>query len=64
MLTLTKYKNQSATNKEQQIQKLNSVLEKGQSMKKIMVKHNIELKAHNWTLQTKIITERKISKEI
>ena len=34
----------SATNKEQQIQKLNSKLEKEQGTKKIMAKENIELK--------------------
>ena len=34
----------SATNKEQQIQKLNSKLEKEQGIKKIMAKENIELK--------------------
>ena len=35
----------SATDKEQQIQKLNTILEKEQGMKKIMAKDNIELKA-------------------
>ena len=44
----------SATNKEQQIQKLNSILEKEQGMKKIMAKDNIELKVQNQTLQTKM----------
>ena len=44
----------SATDKEQQIQKLNSILEKEQGMKKIMAKDNIELKAQNQTLQTKM----------
>ena len=44
----------SAANKEQQIQKLNTILEKEQGMKKIMVKDNIELKAQNQTLQTKM----------
>ena len=44
----------SATDKEQQIQKLNTILEKEQGMKKIMVKDNIELKAQNQTLQTKM----------
>ena len=43
----------SATDKEQQIQKLNTILEKEQGMKKIMAKDNIELKAQNQTLQTK-----------
>ena len=42
----------SATDKEQQIQKLNTILEKEQGMKKIMAKDNIELKAQNQTLQT------------
>ena len=36
----------SATDKKQQIQKLNSILEKEQGMKKIMAKDNIELKVH------------------
>ena len=44
----------SATDKEQQIQKLKSVLEKKQGMKKIMAKDNIELKVQNQTLQTKM----------
>ena len=44
----------SATDKEQQIQKLNSILEKEQGMKKIMAKENIELKVQNQTLQTKM----------
>ena len=44
----------SATDKEQQIQKLNTILEKEQGMKKIMAKDNIELKAQNQTLQTKM----------
>ena len=44
----------SATDKEQQIQKLNTILEKEQGMKKIMAKGNIELKAQNQTLQTKM----------
>ena len=35
----------SATDKEQQIQKVNTILEKEQGMKKIMAKDNIELKA-------------------
>ena len=39
----------SATDKQQQMQKLNSILEKEQGMKKIMAKDNIEL-----TLQTKM----------
>ena len=47
----------SATDKEQQIQKLNSILEKEQSMKKIMPKDNIELNAQNQALQTKIRKE-------
>ena len=42
----------SAKDKEQQIQKLNSILEKDQGMK-IMAKDNIELKTQNRTLQTK-----------
>ena len=44
----------SASNKEQQIQKLNTILEKEQGMKKIMAKYNIELKAQNQSLQTKM----------
>ena len=44
----------SATDKEQQIQKLNSILEKEQGMKKIMAKENIELIVQNQTLQTKM----------
>ena len=44
----------SATDKEHQIQKLNTILEKEQGMKKIMAKDNIELKAQNQTLQTKM----------
>ena len=44
----------SATDKEQQIQKLNTILEKEQGMKKIMAKDNIELKAQNQSLQTKM----------
>ena len=42
----------SATDKEQQIQKLNSILEKEQGMKKIMAKDNIELKLQNQTIQS------------
>ena len=42
----------SATDKKQQIQKLNSILEKEQGMKKIMAKDNIELKVQNQTPQT------------
>ena len=37
----------SATDKEKQIQKLNTILEKEHGMKKIMAKDNIELKAQN-----------------
>ena len=44
----------SVTDKEKQIQKLNSIPEKEQGMKKIMAKDNIELKAQNQTLQTKM----------
>ena len=44
----------SATDKEQQIQKLNAILKKQQSMKKIMTKYNIELKSQKQTLQTKM----------
>ena len=44
----------SATDKEQQIQKLNTILEKEQGMKKIMAKDNIELKTQNQTLQAKM----------
>ena len=44
----------SATDKEQQIQKLNTILEKEQGIKKIMAKDNIELKAQNHTLRTKM----------
>ena len=40
----------SATDKEQQIQKL----KKKHGMKKIMAKDNIELKVQNQTLQTKL----------
>ena len=49
----------SATDKEQQIQKLNSILEKEQGMKKIMAKENIELKVQNQTLQTKMRETKK-----
>ena len=49
----------SATDKEQQIQKLNTILEKEQSMKKIMAKYNIELKAQNQSLQTKMQETKK-----
>ena len=38
----------------QQIQKLDTILEKEQGRKKIMAKDNIELKAQNPTLQTKL----------
>ena len=51
---LDKIQISSATDKEQQIQKLNTILEKEQGMKKIMAKDNIELKAQNQTLQTKM----------
>ena len=44
----------SATDKEQQIQKLNAILEKEQGMKKIMTKYNIALKSQNQTLQKKM----------
>ena len=44
----------SVTDKEQQTQKLNAILEKEQGMKKMMAKDNIELKAQNQTLQTKM----------
>ena len=44
----------SATDKEQQIQKLHAILKKEQSMKKIMTKYNIELKSQKQTLQTKM----------
>ena len=44
----------SATDKEQQVQKFNTKLEKEQGIKKIMAKDNIELKAQNKTLQTKM----------
>ena len=40
----------SATDKEQQTQKLNAILKKEQGMKKIMTKDNIKLKAQNETL--------------
>ena len=43
----------SATDKEQQIQILNTILEKEQGMNKIRAKDNVELKAPNQTLQTK-----------
>ena len=49
----------SASNKEQQIQKLNTILEKEQGMKKIMAKYNIELKAQNQSLQTKMQETKK-----
>ena len=39
-----------ATDKEQQVQKLNSILEKEQGMKKITAKNNIELKVQNQSL--------------
>ena len=42
------------TDKEQQIQKLNTMLEKEQGVKKIMAKDNMELKARNQTLQKKM----------
>ena len=51
---LDKIQISSATDKEQQIQKLNTILEKEQGMKKIMAKDNIELKAQNQTLQAKM----------
>ena len=44
----------AATDKEQQIQKLNTMLEKEQGVKKIMAKDNMELKAQNQTLQKKM----------
>ena len=44
----------SVVDKEQQIQKLNSILEKERVMKKIIAKDNIELKEQNWTLQPKM----------
>ena len=44
----------SVTDKEQQIQKLNAILEKEQGMKKIMTKYNIALKSQNQTLQKKM----------
>ena len=44
----------TATDKKQQIKKLNLILEKEQGMKKIMAKDNIELKAQNQTLQKKM----------
>ena len=51
----------SATDKEQQIQKRNSIMEKEQCMKKIMAKDNIELKVQNQTLQKKMrLKPRKI----
>ena len=49
----------SATDKDQQIKKLNTILEKEQDMKKIMTKDNIELKAQNQTLQTKMPEKQK-----
>ena len=51
---LNKIQIRSGTDKEQKIQKLNAILEKEQGMKKIMAKDNIELKAQNQTLQTKM----------
>ena len=56
---LNKIKISSATDKEQQIQKLNTILEKEQDMKKIMAKDNVELKAQNQTLQTKMQEKKK-----
>ena len=44
----------SATDKKQQIQKLNTILEKQQCLKKMIAKGNMELKAQNQTLQTKM----------
>ena len=44
----------AATDKEQQIQKLNTMLEKEQGVKKIMAKDNMELKVQNQTLQKKM----------
>ena len=49
-----KIQTSSATDKEQQIQKLNLILEKEHDMKKIMAKDNIELEVQNQTLQTKM----------
>ena len=43
----------AATDKEQQIQKLKTILEKEQGVKKIMAKDNMELKAQNQALQKK-----------
>ena len=51
---LNKIQIRSGTDKEQKIQKLNTILENEQGMKKIMAKDNIELKAQNQTLQTKM----------
>ena len=56
---LDKIQISSATDKEQQIQKLNTILEKEQGMKKIMAKDNIELKAQNQTLQSKMRENQK-----
>ena len=42
------------TDKEQQIQELNTILEKEQGMKIIMTKDNMQLKVQNQTLQTKM----------
>ena len=49
-----KIQTSSATDKEQQIQKLNLILEKEHDVKKIMAKDNIELEVQNQTLQTKM----------
>ena len=56
---LDKIQISSATDKEQQIQKLNTILEKEQGMKKIMVKDNIELEGQNQTLQSKMRENQK-----
>ena len=56
---LDKIQISSATDKEQQIQKLNTILEKEQGMKKIMAKDNIELEGQNQTLQSKMRENQK-----
>ena len=52
--TFNKVQISSATDKDQLTQKLNSILKKKQSIKKMMGKDNIEPKSQNQTLQTKM----------
>ena len=53
MLTSTKYKSIQWEIKNN-MQKLNTILEKEQEMKKIMAKNNMRLKAQNQILKTKM----------